>query len=155
MVPKRFFVPLSLKRIPPNFCCLKPNSLVDAMIAQVSWKSKFFKNMSIGHPQNQDTSLRWSLRALGEHHPGIGAIDLGKAKAVFFTHGIEYSLPNPTLIPKASRVAGMICLSASSYQPLDLPKFPCHCRLAHRGALAIPALWSKFIPLPPEGVRGK
>lgn len=47
------------------------------MIAQGFLKSKFFKNLSIPHPQNQDTSLLQSLRKWGARR---------KAEAIYTPH---------------------------------------------------------------------
>jgi hypothetical protein len=44
---KKGFWDLSPGKNPPKFLSLKPNPLVDAMIAQVSLKKKFFRNFGI------------------------------------------------------------------------------------------------------------
>jgi len=61
---KNGFWDLLARRISPRFLFLKPNPLVDGMMVQSI-------NFNMLNPQNQDTSLLWSLTTLGHYHPGV------------------------------------------------------------------------------------
>ena len=53
---------------PAKFLFLKPNTLSDVMITQISLKKVHFPGiLSIPNHHNPNTSLRWSLRTPGQH----------------------------------------------------------------------------------------
>jgi hypothetical protein len=63
---------------PQKFLFLKPNPLIDVMIAQASLKKKFEHTT----PPEQDTSLLGSLRTPGQHRPIM--MSQGKSRGLMF-----------------------------------------------------------------------
>ena len=78
---KKGFWDLLPGKNPQKFLFLKPNPLIDAMIAQASLK-KIFQKFEHTTPPEQDTSLRGSLRTPGQHRPIM--VSQGKSRGLMF-----------------------------------------------------------------------
>gem|GEM_PF-5384081 len=86
---KRFLGPLAWKKS-AKFLLLKPNPLVDPMVAQVSLKKYFFPEFWAHHTlRTQDTSLLWRLRTPGQHRPVV--VGQGKSRS-------HMNIPPPGMI---------------------------------------------------------